>query len=336
MTKLIIQIPCYNEAETLGITLDALPRALDGIDQVEWLVVNDGSTDRTVEVAHAHGVDHIVDLPTNKGLAQAFMAGLLRCLEEGADIIVNTDADNQYNAEDIPKLIQPILERRAEIVIGARPIDTMEHFSPTKKLLQRLGSWTVRKLSQTDIADAPCGFRAISREAAFRLNVFNDYTYTLETIIQAGLHNIPVCSVPVRTNGPLRPSRLIKSIPDYLRRSIMTMATIVMVYRPAQSFFVLGSLPFGIGFLLGVRWLVLFFEGTDRAHVPSLILAAILLLSGFLLWLMGLIGQLLSINRRLLEDAQLTARKAALEAGRRPQDMRAQDKRAQNKQRKRA
>jgi len=313
MTKLIIQIPCYNEEATLGITLSELPRQLPGVDCVEWLVVDDGSRDRTVEVAKACGVDYIVNLPTNQGLAKAFMAGLEGALKAGADIIVNTDADNQYCAEDIPKLIQPILLKEAEIVIGARPILDIEHFSPTKKLLQKLGSWVVRLASQTDIPDAPSGFRAFSREAAMQLNVFNEYTYTLETIIQAGQKGMAITSVPIRTNGYLRPSRLVKSIPVYIKRSIFTIFRIFMTYKPLRFFLLLGGVPFTIGFGLGFRWLIYFLLGTERTRIPSLILAAILMLMGFQLWILGLVADLLAVNRKLLEEIQLRMRRAEIE-----------------------
>lgn len=313
MTKLIIQIPCYNEEATLGITLSELPRQLPGVDCVEWLVVDDGSRDRTVEVAKACGVDYIVHLPTNQGLAKAFMAGLEGALKAGADIIVNTDADNQYCAEDIPKLIQPILLKKAEIVIGARPILDIEHFSPTKKLLQKLGSWVVRLASQTDIPDAPSGFRAFSREAAMQLNVFNEYTYTLETIIQAGQKGMAITSVPIRTNGYLRPSRLVKSIPVYIKRSIFTIFRIFMTYKPLRFFLLLGGVPFTIGFGLGFRWLIYFLLGTERTRIPSLILAAILMLMGFQLWILGLVADLLAVNRKLLEEIQLRMRRAEIE-----------------------
>ena len=309
MTKLIIQIPCYNEERTLATTLTALPRHLPYVDEIEWLVIDDGSKDSTVEVAEANGVDHIICLPTNQGLAKAFMAGLEACLKAGADIIVNTDADNQYCADDIPKLIKPILLGRAEIVIGSRPIWAIEHFSPIKKLLQKLGSWVVRLASNTNIPDAPSGFRAISRNAAMQLNVFNEYTYTLETIIQAGQKGMAITSVPIRTNGYLRPSRLVKSIPAYLQRSILTILRIFMIYQPLRFFVMLGSIPFTLGFVLGVRWLVLFFSGTQRAHVPSLILAAILILIGFQLCMFGLVADLMAANRKLMEELQLRLRR---------------------------
>lgn len=315
MTKLIIQIPCYNEEATLGMTLAELPRQIPGIDQVEWLIVNDGSSDRTVEVALASGVDHVVSFARNQGLAHAFMAGLEACLKAGADIIVNTDADNQYCAADIPRLVEPILQGEADIVVGARPIRQIKHFSPTKKLLQGFGSWVVRLASKTNVVDAPSGFRAISREAALRLNVFNEYTYTLETIIQAGRQGMAIKSVPIRTNGYLRPSRLVKSIPSYVKRSLLTILRISMTYKPLRFFAILGSIPFSFGFLLGIRWLILFFlENGTRSRAPSLILAAILILIGFQLWMFGLVADLMAVNRKVLEDIQLRLRRAELDS----------------------
>lgn len=307
--KLIIQIPCYNEEETLAETLAHLPRTVPGVDVVEWLIINDGSRDRTVEVALANGVDHIVDLPVNKGLAHGFVAGLQRALAEGADIIVNTDADNQYNAADIDKLIKPILDREAEFVVGDRPIPEIEHFSRTKRFLQRFGSKVVKIVSRTSINDAPSGFRAISRDAALRINVFDNYTYTLESIIQAGLSDFRVVSVPIRVNGETRPSRLVKSIGDYVRRSITSILKAFFVYKPGKTFFLLGLLPALLGTFLMARWLVLFFGGTDRAHVPSLVAAAVLLISALLMWVAGLLGELFAINRRLLQDIQYMQRK---------------------------
>ena len=316
--KLIIQIPCYNEEATLGLTLSELPRQLPGIDRVEWLIINDGSRDRTLEVARACGVDHIVDLPFNQGLAKGFMAGLEASLKAGADIIVNTDADNQYCAADIPKLIAPILEGNAEIVIGARPIQEIEHFSPIKKFLQKLGSFVVRIASKTNVPDAPSGFRAMSREAALRLNVFNEYTYTLETIIQAGQRGLTIASVPIHTNGYLRPSRLVKSISAYLKHSILTIVRIFMTYRPLQFFMMLGSVPFSLGFGLCFRWLLLFWgivgNNPAKPRVPSLILAAMLILIGVQLWLFGLVADLMGVNRQLLEDIQLRLRRKELES----------------------
>ena len=316
MTKLIIQIPCYNEEATLGLTLSELPREVPGIDEVEWLIINDGSRDRTVEVAKACGVKHIVNFEHNVGLAKGFMAGIEACLKAGADIIVNTDADNQYCAADIPKLVAPILDGSAEIVIGARPIQEIKHFSPIKKFLQKLGSLVVRLASKTNIPDAPSGFRAIGREAALKLNVFNEYTYTLETIIQAGQKGMVITHVPIRTNDYLRPSRLVKSIPAYVQRSILTIVRIFLTYRPLQFFMMLGSIPFSIGSLLCLRWLLLFWgifgDDPSKPRVPSLILAAILILVGVQLGIFGLIADVMAVNRQLLEDIQLRLRRNEL------------------------
>jgi glycosyltransferase involved in cell wall biosynthesis len=319
MTKLIIQIPCYNEEGTLAVTLSALPRQIPGVDIVEWLIINDGSTDRTVEVARACGVDRIVNFEHNQGLAKAFLAGLEACLKAEADIIVNTDADNQYCADDIPKLIEPILLGKAEIVVGARPIGQIKHFSPTKKFLQKLGSLVVRMASNTKILDAPSGFRAISRKAALQMNVFSEYTYTLETIIQAGQKGLVVTSVPIRTNGFLRPSRLVKSIPSYVKRSLLTIFRIFMTYKPLRFFVILGSIPFTLGGLMAIRWLMLFAMGTLKTHVPSLILMAILILIGVQVWIFGLVADLMSVNRKLLEDVQLRLRKLEVDTQKLPQ-----------------
>jgi glycosyltransferase involved in cell wall biosynthesis len=310
--KLVIQIPCYNEEGTLEITLSSLPREIPGITEIEWLIIDDGSQDGTVEIAKTLGVHHIIRFPKNRGLARAFMAGLEGALAAGADIVVNLDADNQYCAVDIPKLVQPVLEGRAEMVIGSRPIDEIQHFSPWKKLLQRLGSWLVRVASKTTVVDAPSGFRAISRNAALRLNVFNEYTYTLETIIQAGRRGITVLSVPIRTNEQLRPSRLVKSTLDYVRRSILTILRIFMTYCPMRFFLFLGAIPFSLGVLLGVRWIVLFWNGPPASHIPSLVLTAILLIFGVQLGVVGLIAELLAVNRSLLEDVQFRMRRSEL------------------------
>jgi len=316
--KVIIQIPCFNEEATLGITLAALPRELPGATSVEWLVIDDGSTDRTSEIARDAGVDHIVRLPSNKGLARAFTAGLEACVHAGADIIVNTDADNQYRASCIADLIEPIVARRADIVIGARPIDQIEDFSPSKRFLQKLGSWAVRQASRTDVPDSPSGFRAMSREAALRINVFGEYTYTLETIIQAGQKNMTVAWVPIETNPATRPSRLVKSVSSYVRRSIGTIFRIFMIYRPFRFFFSAGLIPFLIGAALSVRWLALFLlEDPTRARAPSLIAAAVFILIGVQLWTFGLIADLLAANRVLLEDVQLRLRRAEADAERR-------------------
>ncbi|GHX27098.1 glycosyltransferase family 2 protein [Vibrio cholerae] len=300
--KLIIQLPCFNEAETLSIALTALPRHVPGFDSVEWLIIDDGSQDETIKVAKANGVDHVVKHLGNKGLARAFMTGLEASLSLGADVIVNTDADNQYNADDIPALVQPILENRAEIVVGARPIETIEHFSPIKKLLQKFGSWVVRLASKTDIPDAPSGFRAMSRTAAQQLIVFNDYTYTLETIIQAGQRNMSIISVPIRVNEDLRPSRLVKSIPSYIKRSIGTIVRIFVIYRPFRFFGTIGAILFSVGFLIGLRFLWNYLQGNGEGHIQSLILASVLLGMGFQTILVAFLADLLAANRQLLAD----------------------------------
>ncbi|HEY3236678.1 MAG TPA: glycosyltransferase family 2 protein [Polyangiaceae bacterium] len=308
MTKLTIQIPCFNEAAALPVTLSELPRALPGIDLIEFVVIDDGSTDDTAEVARRLGVHHVVGFRKNQGLAKTFMLGLQTCLEHGADIIVNTDADNQYCGADIVKLIQPILEGKADIVIGARPIEEIQHFSLSKKLLQRFGSWVVRAVSGTSVADAPSGFRAMTREAAMALNVFSEYTYTLETIVQAGQKNMSIVSVPIRVNGFLRPSRLVKSTLSYVRRSIFTLLRIFIVYRPLKFFMTTGVVIFVSGFLIGVRFLVFWFRGGSGGHIQSLILACVLMLIGFQTALLALVADLLSVNRRLLEDVQRNQR----------------------------
>jgi glycosyltransferase involved in cell wall biosynthesis len=307
--KLMIQIPCYNEAQTLHVTLKELPRRIEGFDKVEWLVINDGSTDNTVEVARANGADHVVSFSRNQGLARAFMAGLDACLKLGADVIVNTDADNQYNAKDIPLLVKPVLDGKAELVVGTRPISEIRHFPFIKKLLQKLGSWVVRLASKTDIPDAPSGFRAMSREAALRFNVFNDYTYTLETIIQAGQKNMATAFVPVRVNEDLRPSRLVKSIPNYVKRSILTIVRIFVVYRPFRFFFSMGALLFGGGVVIGLKFLYHYLQDDGAGHIQSLILAAILLGIGFQTILVAFVADLLAVNRRLMEDVQYRLRK---------------------------
>ncbi len=315
MKKLIIQIPCFNEEKTLPVALDALPRKIEGIDVVEWLIIDDGSTDHTVEVARKHGVDHVVSFTKNHGLAKGFLAGLDRCLSLGADVIVNTDADNQYDARDIPALVAPILEGKADMVIGSRPIDEIEHFSAIKKLLQKVGSKVVRMASKSQIIDATSGFRAISRDAAMQMNVFNEYTYTLETIIQAGQKNMAIVSVPVGTNECLRPSRLMSSIPSYIRKSVATIFRIFVVYKPFRFFMGLGALIFGAGCLLGVRFLYFYLTGGGAGHVQSLILASILIGAGFQVVLTAFLSDLLSVNRRLMEDLQYRIKKIEYDSG---------------------
>lgn len=307
--KLIIQIPCYNEAETLEIALNDLPKHIDGIDEIEYLIINDGSKDNTVEVAKRWGVHYVVNFKQNRGLAKGFMAGLDACLRNGADIIVNTDADNQYNGDDIEKLVRPILDGEADIVIGERPIDQTAHFSPLKKKLQHIGSWTVRVASHSDIPDAPSGFRAYSRDAAMRMNVTNEYTYTLETIIQAGRNKMAMKSVPIRTNPELRKSRLFSSMFGYVKRSMVTIIRSFMMYKPLRFFLGIGSVVCLLGAILGIRFLVYFFMGQGAGHVQSLILASTLLLMGFMTCIIGFQADIIAANRKLLEDVQYHVRK---------------------------
>lgn len=309
--KLIIQIPCLNEAETLAIALAELPRDVDGFDTVEWLIIDDGSTDNTAEIAKANGVDHVIRHPVNRGLAVGFMTGIEACLSLGADVIVNTDADNQYCGADIPKLTAPILKRSADIVIGARPIDDTAHFSWTKKKLQRLGSWAVRIASNTDVADAPSGFRAFSRDAAMRLNVFSAYTYTLETIIQAGQSNLRISSVEIRTNGDLRPSRLVKSISSYIKRSLITIVRVFFIYRPLALFSYIGAFFTLIGVISGFRFLYFYVDGGGEGHVQSVILASLCITLGMILFMMALVADLIATNRKLLERIHLHLKKSA-------------------------
>lgn len=307
--KLVIQIPCYNEENVLPVVLSTLPRHVAGFEEVEWLVVDDGSTDGTVNQAKAYGVDHVVCLPHHKGLARAFIAGLYASLKAGADVIVNTDADNQYCSECIPDIVQPILEGKAEIVIGARPIEEINHFSRTKKCLQKIGSWAVRLASNTNIPDAPSGFRALSKDAALQINVYNNYTYTLETIIMAGQKDIPIISIPIRTNEDLRSSRLFDSIVSYVRKSVVTILRVFVVYKPFRFFMTTGALLMSFGILIGIRFLYFYFSGEGSGHVQSLILTSILIGIGFQTMLVAFVAELLGVNRRLLEEEQYERRK---------------------------
>ncbi len=301
--KLIIQIQCLNEEESLPITLADLPKRIDGIDKIEILVISDGSTDNTVEVARSLGVDHIVEYAQRKGLARAFQIGLDACLQLGADIIVNTDADNQYCGEDIKKLVAPIVAGSANIVVGCRDIEHIKHFSPIKKKLQKMGSWVVRYLSGTDIADVTSGFRAYSRDAALKLNIVSDFTYTLETIIQAGNKNIPIAHVPIRTNEKLRASRLFGGSLDYLKKSIPNIIRIYAMYRPLRVFFYVGITIIVLGFLLSLRFIYSFIlEPNVSRHVQSLIIAAVLFIIGFQIMIIGLLSDVIAANRKLIEN----------------------------------
>ena len=314
--KLIIQIPCLNEADTLEIALNDLPKHIDGIDEIEYLIINDGSVDKTVEVAVNWGVHHVVSFTRNKGLAKGFMAGIEACLSYGADIIVNTDADNQYCGDDIETLIRPILEGKADIVVGERPIDQTEHFSWIKKKLQHFGSWVVRKASKTDIPDAPSGFRAFSREAAMHLNVINEYTYTLETIVQAGRNKMAITSVPIRTNPELRKSRLFSSMWGYVKKSMLTILRALLMYKSLMCLTIVGCIPFLIGLGIGIRYLIYFFGGHSAGHIQSLILACTLMIIGFMTFVIGMLADVLSANRKIMEDVQYTVRKMAYDSER--------------------
>jgi glycosyltransferase involved in cell wall biosynthesis len=313
-SKLIIQIPCLNEAETLPITIRELPRHVAGFDKVEWLVIDDGSTDATSATARELGVDHVLTLEHNQGLARAFMAGIEYALKHGADVIVNTDADNQYSSACIPDLVRPILERRALIVVGTRPVREIEHFSTTKKLLQRLGSWVVKVVSGTEVEDAPSGFRAIHRDAAIRLNVFNQYTYTLETIIQAGRKGIPITSVPITVNAYLRPSRLISSIPSYIQRSVLTILRIFVVYKPFRFFMLLATVLAVPALFFILRFLLFYFTGAGQGHVQSLVIAAGMLALSGILAIGGILAELVATNRLLLEDLRTRMMRAEIKA----------------------
>ncbi len=307
--KLIIQIPCLNEAETLTIALDALPKKIEGIDTIEYLIIDDGSSDDTVKVAKEWGVNYVVSFPKNKGLAKGFMAGIDACIRNGADIIVNTDADNQYCGDDIEKLVRPILDHEAEIVIGERPIDNIDDFSPLKKKLQHFGSFVVRKASATDIPDAPSGFRAFSRDAALHINVVNSYTYTLETIVQAGRNRMAIISVPVRTNPELRKSRLFHSMGGYIKKSMLTIIRAFMMYKPLVFFLICGSIPFILGVILIIRFLIFFAHGAGMGHIQSLVVASMLVMVGFMTFIMGLQADIIAANRKLLEDVQFRIRR---------------------------
>ncbi len=311
--KLVIQIPCFNEEGSLPVTLKDLPKSIEGISEIEILVIDDGSTDRTVEIAKQHGVHNIVRLKKRKGLAVVFSTGLDTALKMGADIIVNTDADNQYKGSDIEKLVKPILQKRADIVIGNRKIEEIAHFSFMKKKLQRFGSRVVRYLSGLEIPDATTGFRAYSREAAIKLNVISEFTYTLETIIAAGNKGLVVENIEILTNPELRKSRLFSTIPEYLVRSIATLVRVYTMYRPLKVFLFLGGLLFSAGFLIGLRFLYFYINGQGAGHLQSLILMAVLILLGFQIMLLGLLSDLMAANRRLIENALSKIKKMELD-----------------------
>ncbi len=300
--KLIIQIPCYNETESLPETVAQLPRQIDGVDEVEVLVIDDGSSDTTAETARDCGVDHVLSLPHHSGLATAFAAGLEACLRLGADLIVNTDADNQYNAADIPLLVRPLLRGEAEMVIGDRGVATLQTFSPLKRRLQVIGSQVVSRAAGLDVPDATSGFRAMTRDVALHTIVLSDYSYTLETIIQAGNRSTRVISVPVRTNPPKRPSRLMTDMGQYLKHSSATIIRSYTMYRPLRVFSTVGTIFSLLGLALVIRFLVFYFQGIGGGHIQSLVLAAVLLIVGFQTWLIGLLADLVGKNRRLMEE----------------------------------
>jgi glycosyltransferase involved in cell wall biosynthesis len=307
--RLIVQIPCYNEEHTLPATVRDIPRKIDGVDQVEVLIIDDGSTDKTVDVARELGVDHIIRNIRNKGLARTFLTGLDASLRLGADIIVNTDGDNQYKGQDIPKLIDPILKGEADIVIGDRQTDKIPHFSRTKKRLQKIGSLVVRILSNTDVPDVVSGFRAYSREAAMQTNVVSYYSYTIETVIQAGKKEMAIASIPIHTNPKTRESRLFQSIPRFLESSLTTMIRMYTMYQPLRVFFYLGCLCLLFGLIPSIRFLLYYFEGQGEGHIQSLILAAILFLIGFQVLVIGLVADVISFNRKLIEETLLRVRR---------------------------
>jgi len=310
--KLIIQIPCYNEAESLPGTLADLPGELPGVDDMEILIIDNGSTDNTVEVAQSEGVDHIVRLPV-KGLAAAFVTGLDTCLKYGADIIVNTDADNQYNAGDIERLIKPILTGQADIVVGDRGVGKVESFSPSKRVLQRFGSWVISQASGVRVPDATSGFRALSREAALRTLVMSEYSYTLETLIQAGARRMRLKYVPVRINPPTRPSRLMSGVPDYLVQSATTIVRAYTMYRPLRVFTTVGVLMLFGGLGLSIRYLYFVAIGEGGGHIQSVIIAGVLLIAGFQVFLIGLVADLIRFNRQILEEMVYRMRRIELD-----------------------
>lgn len=307
--KLIIQIPCFNEEKALPITLSEIPHQIEGVDEVEILVIDDGSTDKTVEIAKENGVQHIVSNSRNLGLAKTFSRGLKECIKLNADIIVNLDADNQYKASDIGKLIQPIINKEADIVIGTRPIETIKSFSPLKKILQKLGSFVVRKISGADVLDAPSGFRAFTHDAAKRINIFDNYTYTMETIIQAKNKGLEIKSTPIGVNEDLRPSKLVKNNFDYIKRSMFTILRFVIIYRPFRFFMKISLILLILGLILGGRFLYFYMTGDGHGHIQSLILCAILLLIGVQSMFFAVIADLLAINRKLMEEIQYNCEK---------------------------
>jgi glycosyltransferase involved in cell wall biosynthesis len=310
--KLIIQIPCYNEEKTLPLVINSIPKKIKGIKKIETLIIDDGSTDKTIEIAKKLKINHIVKHHGNKGLARAFASGIEECLKQGADIIVNTDGDNQYPQKDIGHLIEPILQGKAEIVVADRQTDMIDEFSPVKKIFQKLGSWAVRVLSGTEIPDAPSGFRAYSRHAAMQMNIVTDFSYVIETIIQAGKKRILIASVPVKTNPKTRESRLFKNITQHIKKSGATMVRVFAMYEPLKTFFYIGAAFSLGGVLVFVRFLYFFLQGNSSGHLQSLILGAILVIVGFQVFLMGILADLIAANRKLQEKILLKLIKSEL------------------------
>ena len=306
--KLIVQIPCYNEEKTLPQTVADIPKRIKNIDKVEILIIDDGSSDNTIQVAKKTGVDYIVRHTKNKGLAKTFISGINASLKLGADIIVNTDGDNQYCGKDIPKLIEPILQNKADIVIGDRATDSVPEFSLFKKKMQKLGSFVVRKLSQTDIPDTVSGFRAFSRHAALQMNVLSSFSYTIETLIQAGKKQLAVTSIPIQTNPKTRESRLFKNIPSFIKQSLSTMLRVYTMYQPLKVFFYIGILLIIIGLFPSIRFLYYYLSGKGSGHIQSLIFASIMLVVGFNILMIGIVADLISFNRKLLEEILLRIR----------------------------
>ena len=310
--KIIVQIPCYNEEDTLPQTVRDIPRDIKGVDVVEVLIIDDGSSDRTIDVAREIGVDHIVKNTCNKGLARTFLVGLDACMRLGADIIVNTDGDNQYCGEDIKKLVAPILKGKADMVVGDRQTDHVPHFNPVKKKLQKLGSFIVRTLSKTRVPDAVSGFRALSRDAALQMNIVSSFSYTIETVIQAGKKNLAVTSVPIRTNPKTRESRLFKSIPDFIRNQVTTIVRMYTMYQPMRVFFYIGCMMILAGLIPSLRFLFYFINGEGSGHIQSLIFAAIMFIVGFQVFMIGLMADVISFNRRLIEETLVRVRRMEL------------------------
>ncbi|MCF8107520.1 MAG: glycosyltransferase family 2 protein [Desulfohalobiaceae bacterium] len=307
--KLIVQIPCYNEEDTLPHTVADIPRQIEGVDQVEVLIVDDGSRDRTVEVAREIGVDHIVKNTNNKGLARTFLVGLDASLRLGADIIVNTDGDNQYSGEDIKKLVAPIVRGEADMVVGDRQTDRIDHFSKNKRRLQKVGSFVVRLLSETNVPDAVSGFRALDREAALQMNIVSTFSYTIETVIQAGKKKLAVTSVPVGTNPKTRDSRLFRSIPHFLQNQVSTIIRMYTMYQPLRVFFYIGCFLILLGLIPSIRFLIFYVTGNGAGHIQSLIFAAICFIVGFQVLMIGLVADVISFNRRLIEETLVRVRR---------------------------